>query len=253
MTNTSAKKRFAAQNPSSGVNAPRINELERTDYIMSNIKISPSILAANAAKLGEEVKKAYDAGAEYLHLDIMDGHFVPNLSFSSNIVKTLKEYSGSVFDVHLMLSEPKKYIESFVDAGADIITVHYEAVNDLKEIADIIHGYNIKAGISVKPNTEFDKVKNYLKYFDMLLIMTVEPGFGGQSYIKEMNSKIRQAKEFITANNLSCDIEIDGGVTLDNVGEAAKCGANIIVAGSAIFKAENPADVIIKMKEACKQ
>ena len=218
---------------------------------MPEIKISPSILAANAAKLGEEVQKADRAGAEYLHLDIMDGHFVPNLSFSPSIVKTLREYSSSTFDVHLMLSEPEKYIDEFVKAGADIITVHYEAVQNLKETADIIHGYNIKAGISVKPGTSFDMVKDYLKYFDMILIMTVEPGFGGQSYIKDMNLKIKQAKEFITANGLNCDIEIDGGVNLDNIREAVECGANVIVAGSAIFKAENPADVIIKMKEAC--
>lgn len=212
--------------------------------------IAPSLLAANAACLGEETLRIENAGADWLHLDIMDGHFVPNLSYSAQIVSALRPISKLVFDVHLMIENPQKYIDDYIKAGADIITVHKEACTDeeLKEIASYLHKNGVKAGISVKPGTYFESVIDVLSYFDMLLIMTVEPGFGGQSYISEMNKKIADASDYIKNQNLNILIQVDGGINADTAAEAKENGAEVLVAGSAVFGAEDAEAVINKMR-----
>lgn len=218
---------------------------------MREIRIAPSLLAADAARLGEEVCKVEKAGAEWLHLDIMDGHFVPNLSYSAQVVKALRPLSNMFFDVHLMISEPQKYIDDFIDAGADLITVHTEAVkgtDKLREIAGYLHSKNIKAGVSIKPKTSVEEVKDVLDVFDMLLIMTVEPGFGGQSYMADMEDKIKSAASIADNEHKNLDIQVDGGISLKTVSHAASCGANIFVAGSAVFNASDTNDVVSELR-----
>ncbi len=217
---------------------------------MKNIKIAPSILAADPANLGNELKKIEEAGADYVHIDVMDGHFVPNLAFSPGIVEGLRGICNLTFDVHLMISEPKKYIETFVKAGADIITVHSEVAGDLKEMADFIHGFGVKAGISVKPGTDISVLEGNIDKYDLVLIMTVEPGFGGQSYIDEMNDKISKAKAMIEKVGKEIELEVDGGVTPKNIAVPVSCGANVIVAGSAVFKAPDVKTVICEMRSS---
>ena len=218
---------------------------------MREIRIAPSLLAADAARLGEEVCKVEKAGAEWLHLDIMDGHFVPNLSYSAQVVKALRPLSNMFFDVHLMISEPQKYIDDFIDAGADLITVHTEAVkgtDKLREIAGYLHSKNIKAGVSIKPKTSVEEVKDVLDVFDMLLIMTVEPGFGGQSYMADMDDKIKSAASIADNEHKHLDIQVDGGISLKTVSHAASCGANIFVAGSAVFNASDTNAVVSELR-----
>ncbi len=217
---------------------------------MKKFKIAPSILAADPTKLGDELKKIEEAGADYAHIDIMDGHFVPNLAFSPDIVRALRKESKLVFDVHLMIEEPKKYIEVFVNAGADIITIHQEAVEDLGEIADYIHSFGIKAGVSVKPGTPVEVIGDDLEKFDLLLIMTVEPGFGGQSYIEAMNEKIEKARKMIDESGKEIELEIDGGVTPKNISAPIERGIDVAVAGSSVFKADDVFAVIEEMR-AC--
>lgn len=217
---------------------------------MKEIKIAPSILAADAANLGEELKKIETGGADYVHIDVMDGHFVPNMGFSPDITKMLKKCSNLVFDVHLMISEPMKYIEPFVKAGADIITFHHETVDNPETVIDYIHSFGVKAGVSVKPGTDIAVVAPYLEKLDLLLIMTVEPGFGGQSYIEAMNDKIKKARRMIDALGKDIDLEVDGGVTAKNIGMPAENGANVMVAGSAVFKADDIPAVIAEMRAA---
>ncbi|MBE7023762.1 MAG: ribulose-phosphate 3-epimerase [Ruminococcaceae bacterium] len=215
---------------------------------MNEIKIAPSILAANPAKMGDELKKIEDAGADYVHIDIMDAHFVPNLAFSPAMVKAFKPLCKLPFDVHLMITDPKKYIPVFAEAGADIITVHQEVTEDLGEMADFIHQFGVKAGISVKPGTPVEVLEGYIDTFDLVLIMTVEPGFGGQSYIEAMNEKIAKARQMIEKTGKAIELEIDGGVTPANVATPVSYGANVAVAGSAVFNAADAAAVISEMR-----
>ena len=212
-------------------------------------KISPSVLAADFSKLGEQVKKVEDAGAEYLHLDVMDGIFVPNISFGAPVIKALRGGSKMVFDVHLMITEPQRYIDDFCDAGADIITIHYESCADPLKVVRYIQSKGVKAAVSIKPATPASVLFPMIEELDMALVMTVEPGFGGQKLIPETLGKIKELREYANSIGKELDIEADGGITADNLGQLTSSGANVIVAGSAIFKAASPEDVMNKMRE----
>ncbi len=209
------------------------------------IKISPSILSCDFSKLGQDVAKAENGGAEYLHIDVMDGLFVPNISFGAPIQKAIRKQSKMVFDTHLMIVDPIRYIEDFVKAGSDIITIHLESCDNVAEVLDKIHSHGLKAGLSIKPKTPVEDVIPFIDKIDMLLIMSVEPGFGGQSFIPQSLEKIRKARELFP----NLDIEVDGGINADNIGEIVKNGANIIVAGSSVFGFEDVASAIQTLRE----
>ena len=201
------------------------------------VKISPSVLACDFTKLGEEVNDIERAGADMVHLDVMDGKFVTNISFGLPVIEALRKKSGMIFDVHLMIDSPDVYIERFIDAGADIVTFHTEATNDAHRCIEIIKNRGKKAAVSVKPNTPIEDVYPYLDKCDMILVMTVEPGYGGQSLIPETLEKVRKLKAEIEKRGLDLDIQVDGGIKPENAEAAKAAGANVLVAGSSVFKA----------------
>ncbi|MBE6687744.1 MAG: ribulose-phosphate 3-epimerase [Ruminococcaceae bacterium] len=203
------------------------------------IKLSPSILACDFSKLGEEIKKVEDAGSQYIHLDVMDGLLVPNISFGVPVIQSLRPISKMVFDTHLMITDPVRYIETFAKIGSDIITFHYESCENHMEVIDKIHACGKKAAISIKPKTPAFVLESLIKHVEMVLVMTVEPGFGGQGFIPETIESIKAVKQMAQVHNPELDIEVDGGITLDNLGLVTECGANVIVAGSSVFKAKD--------------
>ena len=206
---------------------------------MKKIKISPSILSADFSQLGTEIKRLEEGGADMIHVDVMDGHFVPNLTIGPPVIKALRQKCSLQFDVHLMISPVHKYIEAYADAGADMITIHPEATDNLEDSILKIKSLNKNVGISLNPESKIDLIKDYLKKIDLVLIMSVNPGFGGQKFMPEVLDKVKQLKEIQSRDNMSFDIEIDGGINFDNCQSAIEAGANILVSGTTVFKSNN--------------
>jgi len=209
---------------------------------MKKIKISPSILSADFSQLGQEIKNLENSGADMIHVDVMDGHFVPNLTIGPPVIKALRKYTNIPFDVHLMINPVHKYIKDYAESGADIITIHPEATSSLQESIDEIKKYKKKVGISLNPDTKIEVIEKYLDQIDLVLIMSVFPGFGGQKFIKDVLKKIEKISEIKHKKNFQFDIEVDGGINFSNFKEVLEAGANVLVSGTTIFK-ENNGDI----------
>ena len=209
---------------------------------MKKIKISPSILSADFSQLGQEIKNLENSGADMIHVDVMDGHFVPNLTIGPPVIKALRKYTNIPFDVHLMINPVHKYIKDYAESGADIITIHPEATNSLQESIDEIKKYKKKVGLSLNPDTKIDVIKKYLDRVDLVLVMSVFPGFGGQKFIKDVIKKIKELSEIKHKKKFKFDIEVDGGIDFSNFKEVLEAGANVLVSGTTIFK-ENNGDI----------
>jgi len=209
---------------------------------MSNVKVSPSILSADFSKLGDEIQNLEKSGADLIHIDVMDGHFVPNITIGPSVISKLRKYSSIPFDVHLMISPVNNFIKNFAEAGSDIITVHPEATNNLVETIKKIKSFNKKAGVSLNPETHINKVMEVLSLIDIVLIMSVNPGFGGQKFIEKTLEKVEKIRKEIDEKKLKTQIEIDGGINFENAKKAKKAGVDILVSGTTIFK-ENGGDV----------
>jgi ribulose-phosphate 3-epimerase len=214
-----------------------------------SVRIAPSILSANFANLAEDIRKVEEAGADLLHVDVMDGHFVPNITIGPPVVKSIRAVTKLPLDVHLMISDPDKYIPAFADAGANILTVHAEATVHLDRTLNLIRSHNVRAGLAINPATPLELVEYGLPLADLLLIMTVNPGFGGQEFIGYTVDKIRRARQIIEGRNLRCAIEVDGGIDLDTLPSVVKAGAEVLVSGTAIFRASDPGLKIREMVE----
>ena len=215
---------------------------------MRKYLIAPSILSANFANLQKDIALVESSGADWLHIDVMDGHFVPNITIGPGVVKNIKKCSKLFFDVHLMISEPEKYWENFYKAGADLIVFHREVLTDSKVLLETIKKAGIKAGISIKPKTKVETIKELLPLTDVVLVMTVEPGFGGQSFMADMLPKIEQLRNLIDTNNYKCLIEVDGGINIDTAKQCLQAGADVLVSGNSIFAAKDPVVALQNLK-----
>ena len=226
-------------------------KIRRLKHKKNNIKIAPSLFAANFANLSHDISIVEKEGAQFLHLDVMDGMFVPNLSIGPQILKNIRPISKMVFDAHLMIMEPRRFIDDFIAAGADYITIHFESTDKVEETIDYINECGIKSGIAIKPKTSVESIEYFIKKVSMVLIMSVEPGFGGQSFISESLKRIAKTRKLIEKLNPSCELEVDGGINLDNLTDVVESGATVIVAGSSIFKTPDIAQTLKKFKDKC--
>ena len=215
---------------------------------MTDIKISPSILSADFANLGRDLQKISTAGADYIHLDVMDGSFVPNITIGNGVIKSLRKYSDLPFDTHLMIDNPEKHIEAFADAGSDIITIHAEASTHLDRAISQIHSYGVKAGVSIVPSTPANVLDYIMDKVDLILVMSVNPGFGGQKFLHSQLSKIQEIRQKITASGRDIDLEVDGGINAETAPLAIEAGANVLVSGSYIFGKQDYAEAIRTLK-----